>query len=810
MQGWLIDLGADLRHSFRSLRRTPGFTFTAALSLSIGIGANSAIFAVANTLLFRPPDGITESDRLIDIGTSRGDGGLNPLSYDTYLEVAQHATTLSGVFAQQMFPAVSSLVAPGTATSERVLVQHVTPNFFDVLGSRPSTGRVFAAGDDDAVAVLGHDFWARRFNRDQGIAGRMLRVNGRPVIVVGVAAQGFQGSTMQTPDLWLAIGADGKNGSSIVATGRLRPGESAAAAAAELAVIGGAIDGGQGIAQPRARLQVLPFSRVGGNRKVVAGFAALLMAIVSIVLAVACANVAGLVLARATARGKEMALRTALGAGRGRLVRQLLAETVLLFLLGGALGLALAQGIVALVPRVAPLRTPIAGALTLDWRVWTFALALSLFAALVSGLVPALQDSKVDPAASLKDVAGSSSRARLRRVFVVAQIALSVLLVVLAGLFVRAVRHAGMASPGFDPRGVEIAALDLSMVVGDAATHADFWRNVIERVRDLPAVEAASIARVPPGGFEGIGLGGVAAADAGATSELFYPAWNIVDSSYFGTFRIPILAGRDFSSSDVAGAPPVVVVSDAIARRFWPGQNAAGRYLMISIFNARTQTPEKRNALIVGVVGNIKSSSLIDGLAEPYVYLPVGQSGDTGMLAAMAIVARSRGAGPLGSDISAVVRALNPNLVVVRSETAEDSVALGLAPQRLLAAVAGTLGFVGLLLASVGIYGLLAYTVALRRREFAIRMALGARHASIAWMVLRQGMVLVGLGAFMGLGLAAGVGQLLSVFLYGLPAIHQPTFLGTLLLFAVIGAAACYLPARHALSATPLRALHYD
>jgi predicted permease len=811
MRGFLRDLNADFRYGFRCLRRTPGFTLTAALSLAIGIGANTAIYAVATSLLFRPPGGITEPGRLIDIGTARGDGGLNPVSYDTYLEIARNARSCSGVFAQHLFTDVMSLVSSETGASERVVGHYVSTNFFAVLGTRPYTGRVFVAGDDDAVAVLDHGFWVRRFNGDPGVVGRVLRINGRAVTVVGVAAQNFQGTGIQRTDLWLAIGADGKSVASVVPSGRLRPGGSAPAAAAEMAAIGDGIDRARGITQRHQRLNALPFSRVGGNRNIVAGFSVALMAIVSLVLAVACANVAGAVLARATARGKELALRTALGAGRGRLVRQLLTETVMLFLLGGALGLALAHGIILLAPRVGTLPTQVAVPVTLDWRVWIFALALSLLAALVSGLVPAFKDSKADPVTSLKEAAGSySSRARLRGAFVVAQIAISILLVVLAGLFVRAVRYAGMTSPGFDPRGVEIATLDLSMVDGDEPMRADFWRNVMERVRDLPAVEAASLARVPPGGFEGIGLGGVAAADTVTTSELFVPAWNIVDSGYFATLRIPLLAGREFSPGDVAGAPPLVIVGDAIARRFWPGRGAVGEPLMVSVFNARTRKPERRIAHVVGVVADIKSSSVIDGLAEPYVYLPLGQSGETGMAAGMSIVARSRGAGRLTPELGAVVRELNPNLVVIRSETLEDSVALGLAPQRLLAGVAGSLGFVGLLLASIGIYGVLAYTVALRRREFGIRMALGARHASIVWMVLRQGMVLVGVGASIGLGLAAGAGQVLSVFLYGLPAIHLPTFLGTCLLFAAIGAAACYVPARHAIRIEPLRALRHD
>ena len=645
----------------------------------------------------------------------------------------------------------------------------------------------------------------------RGSSVEYLGINGRPFVVVGVSAQDFRGAGMQKPDIWLVIGPEGKT-SSVVAGGRLRPGVSVAAASNETAAIGDAVERRRGIAQPGQKLRALPFSLAGGNRNVVAGFAVALMVIVSLVLATACANVAGILLARSMARSREMALRTALGAGRRRLVRQLLTETLILFLLGGVLGVSLARGMVVLAPLFATLPIPVSFPVTLDLRVLSFALSLSLLAALMSGLVPALKGSSGDPIRSLKEGSPSESgRSRLRGAFVVAQTAFSILLVVMAGLFVRAVRYAGMTNPGFDPRGVEITALDLSQADGDEATRSLFWRNVIERVRGLSSVETASVALVPPGGFEGYGLGSVTAADAPA-SDSFAPAWNLVDSAYFATLRIPMLSGRDFSRGDVQSAPPVAIVADTIARRFWPGQGAVGKSLIVSEFNPRTRQSETRRVQIVGVVGDIRSSSLIDGLAESYVYLPLSQRTTSAapFTDRAAIVARRRASQPLAADIAAVVRELDPSLVVVRSETLADSVALGLAPQRLLATLAGSLGLVGLLLASIGIYGVIAYTVALRRREFGIRMALGARRIGIVWMVLRHGMLLVGVGAVIGLAVSVGAGEVLSVFLYGLPAIHVPTFLGTALLFLVIGAAACYIPARHAIGIEPLRALRTD
>jgi putative ABC transport system permease protein len=803
---WIEDVRQDVAHGLRLLRRSPLFTLTAAMSLAIGIGVNTAIFTVANSLLFRPPSGIADSHELIDIGAARGDGGLNPLPYATYLEVARRSTLLSGVFAQDMFPHVMSLVPPDTGAAERVLGQSVTTNFFAVLGSRAARGRIFAAGDD-AVAVLDYGYWMRRFHGDDGVIGRALRINGRMVTVVGVAAAGFQGTGIQIRDIWLAIGPNG-HPSTVIAGARLRGDISSETAAAEVATIGDALSKEQHAGADATRLSALPFSPAGGNRNVVFGFTGVLIVLVSIVLAVACANVAGIILARSTARARELAIRTALGAWRGRLIRQLLTETFVLYLLGGLLGVGLARTLIALTALLPALPTPISVPLVLDGRVLMFALLLSLSAAGASGILPAFKASKADPGTVMKEgVRSSPARSRLRSAFVVGQVALSILLVVLGALFVRVLQYAGGSDPGFDSRNVEIATIDLTMTSGTQTEKDAFWSRLIERVRQLPAVEAASLARVPPGGFEGIGLGGVGAGDAPAGSDLLSPGWNVIDAGYFAALRIPLVGGRDFTDADRGGAPPVVIVSQAIAQRLWPGQNAVGKPLALSIFNARTRRMERRTADVVGVASDIRSSSLVDGLAEPYVYLPRAQSAETGMTTMMSIVARARGPNRLELALVAIVRDLDPSLVIANTQPLANAVALGLAPQRMLVAVATAMGLVGLLLASMGIYGVTAYSVAVRRREFGIRLALGASPISVIWTVLRGGVVLVATGAVIGLTLAAGAGRVLSVFFYGLPSIHVPTLFATLALFIVVGAAACVVPAGQAVRVDWQRAL---
>ncbi len=811
---WIEDAWQDAALGVRLLRRSPVFTATAALSLAIGIGANTAIFTVANALLFRPPAGITDPSELIVIGTARGDGGVNPLNHALYLEIARRTTSLTSVFAEEMFPHVMGMARSGTQIAEPIHGRYVSANFFSALGASPSRGRVFADGDE-AAAVLDYAYWRRRFNSDDAIVGQMLRLNGRPVTIVGVAAPDFQGTGIQKCDVWLAIGSGVPSAGSLLAGGRVRPGVSFDTAFAELTTIGEAINRDQGSAVERTRrLGALAFSRAGENRNIVRGFAAALMVLVSLVLAVACANVAGIMLTRSSARAREIALRAALGAGRGRLARQLLTETIVLFLFSSLLGVGLARVLTHVAMLMLPaLPTSIVVPLAMDWRVLLFALSLSISAAVGFGVLPALRGSNVALGSSLKDgVRSSSGRSRLRSAFVVGQIACSVLLVVLGASFVRVLRHAGAADPGFDSRGVDIATLDLSVTGEPKAGTAAFWRTVIDRVRQTPAVERASLARVPPGGFEGIGLGGVAPGDQPGTTDMFSPAWNIVDTGYFATLRIPIVAGRDFAPSDTNGAQPVVIVSETLARRFWPGQPAIGKPLRLAVFNARDQHAETRVSTVVGVAGDIRSSSLIDGLAEPYVYLPLAQSDAVGrdMTTQMSIVARRRGDASLAAAMAIAVQDVDQRLVLARTESLVDSIALGLAPQRILATIGGVMGLVALLLASMGIYGVTAYTVALRRREFAIRLALGSPRARVVQMVFRQSTWLVAVGLGIGLAVAIGVGQVLSVFLYGLPAAHLPTLLGTVTLFLTVGATASVVPAGQAVREGWRRALQED
>ena len=588
----------------------------------------------------------------------------------------------------------------------------------------------------------------------------------------------------------------------------MKPGVSIAQAAAEIDVIGQTLEPENQEQNRRTGLRLLASSPVPGNSGPLVAFVAFLTVIVSFVLIIACANVAGVLLARAAARRQEMALRLAIGAGRARLIRQLLTETVLLFVLGGTAGLLLAHGMTSvLVSRLPTLPFPVALSLTLDGRVVAFTVGLSLMAALLSGLAPALQASRADVLSGLKNEAPLAGRLRLRHAFVIAQVALSVVLLIGAGLFIRALHRSASIDPGFDSHGVELASLDLAQARYTSVTGPPFVRELLERVRQLPGVDTATIASVPPGGFEvrrealAVPGGSSSSAPAFVTVD-----WNVVEPGYFATLRTPIVAGRDFTTADRNGTQPVAIISEAAARQFWPAQDAVGKYLLQPTWGPQGPTHPMRTLLVVGVARDIESTSLIDGLAGAWVYVPFQQQ----YLPNITIVARTTHGQRIADQLRPLLASMNPNLPVVTAQTLDDSVALGLTPQRVAASVAGSLGIVALILTAIGIYGVTAYAVTRRTREIGIRIALGARTADVISMVLRESVALTLIGSAIGMVVAAAMSRVLAGFLFGIPSTDPITFAATTVLFAAIGLAACYVPVRRATRIDPTQALRYE
>jgi predicted permease len=645
-------------------------------------------------------------------------------------------------------------------------------------------------------------------------------LNGHPFTVVGVASEGFHGTGVRALDVWVPMNMAATVSARGAATltdraadwlligARLKPAVSVSQAAAEMDVIGRTLEREHPEQNRGTRLRLLASSPVPGNGGPIVAFLALLMVIVSFVLVIACANVAGVLLARASARRQEMALRLAIGAGRARLVRQLLTETVVLFVLGGATGLLLARGTTSLLVSLLPtLPFPVDLSLTLDGRVIACTAGLSLVAALLSGLAPALQASNADVLSGLRNDAGLVGRLRLRHAFVIGQVAFSIVLLIGAGLFMRALQRAASIDLGFDPHGVELASIDLAQAGYTKTTGPHFARELVDRVRELPAVQTATIASGLPGGFEVrremLTVPGVSPPSG---QRFFIVDWNIVEPAYFATLRTSIAAGRDFTIGDRDGTQPVAIVSEAAARQFWPGQDAIGKYVLQYTPSPHGPTNPTRALLVIGVTRDVQSSSLIDGLARACVYVPLQQQYQS----SLTIVARTTHGQRIVDELRALVASMNPNLPIGTAQTLEDSVALGLAPQRIAASVSGALGIVGLMLAGIGIYGVTAYAVARRTREIGIRIALGARRADINRIVLREGLSLTLIGSAMGLIFAAAITRVLAGFLFGIPPIDPVTFTATTVLFAAIGLAACYVPARRATRIDAMEALRYE
>jgi predicted permease len=808
----LGDLRRDIGYALRVLRRNPIVTATAAISIAVGIAATSAVFTLANALLLRPPAGVALPKQLVDIGGTR-DGGINPISFPTYRDIRDRTQSFSGVYARHPFiQELRTDEADDTRRGQRVRVSVVTANYFDVLGVRPARGRLFADADDAGAAslvVLSHRYWSSRFQADESVVGSALRLNGRVFTITGVAAEGFHGTAVADADAWIPLSSTvaagmrdkdvliDRRGGWLVVGARLRPDVTIETAGAELDVLAGTL--AREYADPTSQhgLSALPPSAVPGNRSSFVLLLTLLMGLVSLILLVACANVSGVLLARGLARRQEMAVRLSLGAHRGRLARQLLTEAAVLVAIGTGLGLILTVVLTSYVQSwMAAAPFSIGLPFEIDARVLAFTCITSFVAALVSGLAPALQVSAAQPVIALKDEsAGTTARLGFRRFFLVAQVALSLLLVIVAGLFAQTLLRATVVDPGFDARGIELTELERT-IASAARLTPDTWMRALDSVRTLPGVEGAAMARVAPGGFEGIGLG----IGAGGSDD-FETDGNIVSPGYFGTLRIPIIDGRDFTSGDHENSFPVAIVGEGAARHFWPGESGLGKYL------SQRVDGQERRYLVVGVVRDIKSTTLIDGISQSFIYVPLQQTKDLHFISTMILVTRAGGGRSLAAGVRERVEAAVPQVDVARAQTLEESVAFGLTPVRVAGSIAGGLGTVGLILAAVGLYGVIAFTVTRQRREFGIRMAMGARPSDIFRMVLWQGLAILSAGCAIGVVLAGLVSRVLSGAVLDAAGLGSTPYVGAIALFLAVGLSACYGPARRAVTVDVLDVL---
>ncbi len=811
----------DLRYAVRRLGHAPAFTTVAVLSLALGIGANTAIFSIVNAVLIRDMPA-RSPDRLVELFTSERSGyQYSTFSYPDFRDVRDQATVFQDVAARY---AMMLGIANEDGTSDVLWGEVVTGNLFELLGVDAAVGRALRPEDDAAqgaspVAVISHGLWNRRFGSDPGVVGETVRLNGRPVTIVGVMSEGFTG---QFPgfqmDLWVPHSmavplhisdpdqAEARGSRNLFPVARLEPGATLERARAELETIALRLgrdhpDTNDGRTMTLLRSDQVSFNPIVDQALV--PVAVLLMVVVGLVLAIACANLASLLLIRATGRRREIATRLAVGAGRGRLIRQLLTESVVLALAGGLVGLALAYALVqAITGFTPPVPIPVNLDLGLDTPVLVFTFALSLVTGILFGLAPALRASRPDVLPAVKDAAytelGKRRRFGLRNALVVGQVVVSLLLLVTAGLFVRSLNETQRVDAGFDTERLAIAALNLGQYGYTLEEGRVFVDRLVERVEALPDVRSACITnRVPVGisiQIKSFLPEGWPVPEDGNLPEYDYTR---IDERYFETMGVAIVRGRAFTRVDRTG-PEVAIVSETAARRFWPGEDPIGKRIRNG-----SEGPWHE---VVGVARDTKVRTLGEA-PRPYVYLPLSKAGTD---FATIVVATRGDPAAFMPRLREEIRAIDPAVTPFTSGTIQEQLAIILYPARMGAILLAAFGALALALAVTGLYGVVSYTASRRTREVGIRMAMGARPTDITGMVIRNGAGLVAVGIALGLALAFVVTRLLAGFLYGVSVTDPVTFLGIPLLLGGIALLASWIPARRAARLDPMRALRYE
>lgn len=822
----------DIRYALRWMRRSPGFSAVAILSLGIGVGVNTAMFSLVDSLLFRPLP-VSSPRTLVDVFTTGGDGDQYATnSYQDFLDLKVQNTVFSDMTGYSPMMAPLSLGERSRVT----LGQVVTSNHFTLLGVQPFLGRLLVPSDDDPgaprVVVIAFRMWQREFGSDPNIVGRSITLRGQAYTIAGVAPQSFTGVVpLLTPELWLPVqyveevepaGITDSVPSPIGTTrlerrgtrwmfvkGRLKDGVTAAQANANVALIGRQLEAANPQTNKNRAMAAIPTEDVrllvpqaGG---VLSIGAAGLMSIVGLVLLIACANVAGMLLARASTRRREISVRLAVGASRGRLVQQLLVEGALLGMLGAAAAVALAWGLVQVLQGIQlPLPVDVAFDLRIDARVLAFSIAIAAITGMLAGLLPAL---KASAPSLVGDLRGDAPAARVGRrrfsardALVVSQVALTAVLLVVAGLLLRSLGASQRADVGFDPRGLASISLDTGMVRYNTDKSAAFWRDALARVRALPGVTSAGfVTPTLPFTFNfnqsEMRIDNRAYSE-GQRAEIIENV--AISPSYLETLGVPLIEGRPIDDTDVPGSPAVMIVNETMARKYWPHESAVG--------HTATLVAGGRTYRVVGVTRDHKRHGVLES-PTPFAYFAEAQRPS----AYKFILARTNGdADLLLAGMRRELLTIEPGLVFMESATMTQHMGTSLMPARVGAVLAMAFGGLGTLLAGIGLYGVIAFSVARRTREIGVRMALGARPGAVLSMVMRQGLTIVLAGVVIGGALAVAAASALRGVLYGITP-FDPVSWG-LALTAMLAAAAIanFVPARRAMRIDPITALRTE
>ena len=808
----------DLRYAMRTLWRAPGLAIVIVVSIALGIAANATVFSVANGLLWGVLP-VKDPGKLLIF--SEGQSFSNP----DYLDYNQQT---GGVFEGGVaahFPLIPSSIG-GNGEPERIWGQAVSGNFFATLGNAMALGRPILPADDktgaqDHVVVLSNKLWRRRFNADPGVVGRDVALNGQHYTVVGIAPAGFYGIDRGIdaefwvplavcdeimPDLKPEGGKPSKRDEAwLMLSARLKPGVDRAQAAAAVNVIKKRIDDTYRKEEKQHEKVTLQTAGglIAGSHTPAFTLMAVLMVVVGLVLLVACANVANLLLARAAGRQREIAVRLALGSKRKQLVRQLLIESVLLSLCGAVAGFAIAAFAARAISNFQlPLPFPVVFDFNVDMRVFAFTLALSVVTTLLFGLVPALRASRTDLVTALKDgpsVAGQGGRSRLRKTLVVVQVALSLVLLATAGLFLRSLGNASSIDIGFNPANISMLAVDPKLHNYSKEQTAQFFSQLRERVTRLPGVHSVSFVSVVP-----LSLGASSSMfDADATDghpkQTVEANVNTIGSDYFQTMDIPFRRGRDFRAQ--AGEEHSMILNETMAASLFPGQDAIGR----------TLRHDKDNYTVIGIVRNSKLRTIGEGPSNAaYFFLNASPEKAMSFFGTTVLVKTSIEPHKFERLVRTQIATLDPNMAVFNGETMQEHVDKSLLLPRIAALLLGLFGTVGLTLAAIGLFGVMSYAVRSRTHEIGIRMALGAKPQAILTMVLRQGLILTGVGLAIGLGIALVLGRLAASILYGTSGSDPLTFVLVSLVMAATAAIAILIPAWRAAHVQPTKALRYE